>query len=217
MNEIQKQPAETMEATAPVQPVPFLRRQSGALYATGAVLLVAALAVFFVFYKSSRDDEQSMRLLGAAQSLKQFEELYARYPKSSAAPAALLAMAASRYAAGDFDAAAALYVEFAGKFPKHPMAPAAELGQAMCSEGRGEADKALMQFNSFILTHPDHFLHPQALFGKARCLQISGKPAEARIVYENFIAGHPESKWRAQAEASLQALERQMRANPGKG
>ena len=34
---------------------------------------------------------------------------------------------------------------------------------------------------------------------------------EARTVYEDFIVANPKSKWRLQAEASMQALERQMR------
>ena len=195
----------------------FLKRQSVSLYLVSACFVLAALVFVFYTVKTNRDNEQASRLLGIAQTSKQFEELFRQYPKSSAAPAALLALASSRFSAGDYDSAFDLYGEFIQKYPRHSMLSAAELGKVMCSEARGEMEMALMGFNAFLQAYPDSYLTPQALFGKARCLQATGKIPEARIVYENFIAAHPESKWRQQAESALQLLDRQMRLNRKSG
>lgn len=197
--------------TAPQDVIQFLKRQSIFLYLAGAVVVVAALVFVFYTIRTNRNNEQASRLLGVAQTAKQFEELLGQYPDSSAAPAALLALASSRFSAGDYDSALGLYDEFIVKYPRHSMLSAVEFGKVMCSEARGEMEKALMGFNAFLLTYPGSYLTPQALFGKARCLQATGKLPEARIVYEDFIAAYPESKWRPQAESALQLLDRQMR------
>ena len=189
----------------------FLKRQSIFLYLVTAGLVLVAIAFVFYTIKTNRDNEQASRILGVAQTSKQFEELIRQYPKSAAGPVALLALASSYFSAGAYDAALERYGEFTARYPKHLMLSAAELGKAMCSEAKGEMEKALMGFNAFLQTYPDHFLTPQALFGKARCLQATGKLAEARIIYENFIAAHPENKWRPNAESALQSIGRQMR------
>lgn len=196
----------------------FLQKQGIALYLVGAGVLLLALVIAFYFIKISRANEQASRLLGIAQDSKQFEELFRQYPKSSSAPVALLALAGSCFSSGDYESALRFYGEFIQKYPSHQMLPAAELGKVMCSETKGEMQNALLEFDSFLLAHPDSYLTPQALFGKARCLQVTGKSAEARIVYEDFVAAHPESKWRQQAEAAIQALDRQTRllSAPGK-
>jgi len=189
----------------------FLKKQSVFLYLISAGFVLAALVFVFYTVKTNRDNEQAARLLGIAQTSKQFEELFRQYPQSSAAPAALLALASSSFSAGDYDSALGHYGEFIAKYPRHSMLSAAELGIVMCSEARGEMEKALAGFDAFLQGYPNSYLTPQALFGKARCLQATGKLPEARIVYENFIAAYPESKWRQQAESALQALDRQMR------
>jgi len=192
----------------------FLKRQSMSLYLVAGGLLIVALVFAFYTIKTNRDNEQASRILGVAQTPQQFEELVRQYPKSPAGPVALLALASSHFSSGAYDAALESYQEFMGKYPKHSMVSVAELGKGMCSEAKGEMDKALTEFNAFLQTYPDHFLTPQALFGKARCLQATGKLAEARVIYEDFIAAHPENKWRVNAEAALQSLDRQLRRNP---
>lgn len=195
----------------------FIKNQNMVVYLVVAALALVALGYAFYTIKTSRANEQASRLLGVAQTPKQFEELLRQYSQSPSAPVALLALAATQYSAGAYDAALGLYNEFTARYPQHSMLVAAELGKVMCAEARGEMDNALLGFNSFLLRYPDSFLMPQALFGKARCLQATGKLAEARVVYEDFIAAHPKNKWRQQAEAALQALDRQKRLQPGAG
>ena len=202
-----------VKITAHQDVVQFLKRQSVFLYLAGVVVVVAVIVFVFYAIKTNRDNEQASLLLGAAQTSKQFEELFRQYPKSSAAPAALLALASARFSAGDYNSALGYYCEFTGKYPRHDMLSAAELGKVMCSEARGEMEAALIGFNVFLQAHPDSYLTPQALFGVARCLQATGKLSKARIVYENFVVSYPESKWRQQAESALKSLDRQMRLN----
>jgi len=210
--ERKNQDAEAQEQATPgLAILDFLRGQGPALYIAIAALFIAVFIGVFYVIKTTRDNQQAARLLSAAQTAKQFEEITALYPKSPSAPVAQLALASAQFSAGDYGGASSRYAEFAAKYPKYPMLPAAELGQVMCSEASGEIDKALMGFNSFIARYPGHFLVPQAIFGKARCLQLAGKYAEAKSVYEDFVAANPESKWRPQAESALQALNRRIR------
>ena len=185
------------------------------MYAAILLVLVAAAAIALYFVKSGRDEAQAARLLGAAQTIRQFEELAVRYPKSAGAPVAVLAMASASFSAGAYDDALARYEEFTAKYADHPLAVAADLGKLMCAEAKGETEKAMAGFDAFIGAHAGHFLLPQALFGKARCLQASGRPAEAKAVYEDFIAQNPSSKWGPVAESALQSLNRQMRSGAG--
>ncbi len=200
-------------ASAPQGVASFLKNQSLSLYLVAGGLALAALIFVYYNFKTNRDNEQASRLLGVAQNSKQFEELFRQYPDSAAAPAALLALASSSFSAGDYDAALVHYGDFAAIYPKHAMLPAAELGKLMCAEAKGDLEKALAGFDAFLQSHQGSYLTPQALFGKARCLQMTGKITDARIVYENFIVANPESKWRQQAEAAIQSLDRQMRFN----
>lgn len=213
-NAQQKTTAESATAAQPAKTAGLLflkPRQALPIYLAGAGLVILALGFAFYTIKKNNAEAQASRLLGVAQSAKQFEELLRQYPKSAAAPVAALALAAAQFSAGDYDGAYARYRDFSGKYPQHPLAAAAELGAPMCFEARGEIEKALAGYDAFLAGQPASFLAPQALFGKARCLQIAGRFSEARIVYENFIAANPESKWRPSAEAALQMLDRQAR------
>ncbi len=190
----------------------FGRRQFGPLAVGAAIVLLALAGAGLVLAQQRRQAERASQNLLAAQTPKQWESLLEQYPRSPTAPIARLALATSHYNEGAYDQALAAYGLFLDRYPKHVMAPAAELGKVQCLEARGEIEAALNGYSLFAIARPTHELLPQALFGKARCLQLLQRFAEARAIYEDYIAAHPEGDWTAQAEFSLRALERQIRA-----
>lgn len=206
----------TQEQTAAPRGLPALFTNKLVIAVVVAAVVCVAITLGIIF-KKNRDAAQASRMLAVAQTTNQFEQVVQLYPDSAAAPVALLSIASMQFSAGAYDEALLRYIEFGDKYPKHDMLAVAELGRAMCAEAKGEIDKALMEFAAFLAGHADHYLTPQALFGKARCLQMTGKVSEAKIIYEDFLANHPDSKWSQQAEAAMQSLSRQMRAQQPAG
>jgi TolA-binding protein len=180
-----------------------------------AMALGLALAVFLAILLHRSRTEQAAaeadRLLMSGDA-DQLTALIAQYPKTPAAAAARLSLARTSYFDGEFEAALGAYRAFAEEQADHPMRPAAELNAAICLEALDRVDEAREAFAAFSRAHPDHPLAAQALFGTARLLEREGKYAEARAMYEDFRAAHPDSAWNRIAEASVQSLDRSLRA-----
>ena len=189
----------------------FVRHNIHAVSITvGLVLLVAVIVMAYVT-QQRRSSETASQQLGVADSSKQLEELLAQYPSSSAAPIAMLALAARHFESGAYDQSVIQYIHFLQQYPKHSMAAMAKLGKVMCFEARGETEQALTGFTRFVKDHPGHFLLPQALMGEARCLQQANRMTEARALYEDFIVAHPDSEWKSQMEMAMSFMEREQR------
>lgn len=150
--------------------------------------------------------------LGAGLTTARLQMIVDRYPKTAAAPLALLALASQFYANGQYEPARNAYLKLEQNYPQHVFAPAAELGRAQCAEAAFMVDAALASYEKFITAHPDYYLTPQAIFGKARCLEMRGAFDNARITYEDFLAKHPQSPWEGHVRSALQILEMKKRA-----
>jgi TolA-binding protein len=183
-------------------------------------LLLTVLAVIVVIWSSgfvwSWNKQQAVvrafQMLSVANTPTQWDEIIKRYPRTPAAPQAMLALANKQYHNGAYDAAMETYRSFQKRYPKHDMALAAELGLALCREANGAITEALTDFERLLTAHPKHYLAPQAIFGKARCLEYQGDIAGAREIYENFILENEDSAWIPQAEVALNILRRAERA-----
>ncbi len=181
---------------------------------TGVLILATLIGAVYAFQKQQGEMKASQLLLHAKSPAQQ-EAILNQYPSSTAAPAAMLALASGAFHAGALDQALGHYVRFLEKYPEHPMALTAELGALMCHEGRGQTALALDGFSKFAAVHSTHFLVPQALFGKARCLYTLGREAEARSVYEDYISTHVADAWTPIAESALSHMEMEERAKTG--
>ncbi len=190
----------------------FVRHNVHAVSIAAGLVLLVALVVTAYVTQQRRSSDTASRMLAMADSPKQLEELLAQYPSSSAAPIAMLDLAARDFAAGAYDQAVSRYGHFLQQYPRHSMTVTAELGKVMCFEARGEIDQALTGFTKFVTDHPGHFLLPQALMGEARCLQQANRAPEAKVLYEDFIAAHPDSEWKSQMEMAMSFMERKQRA-----
>jgi len=170
-----------------------------------AVIAAAGILAALSIWRSSAqaDQEAASRLLTEATSAEQLQEVIDAFPKSPAAPAALLAVAKDHYRTRDYAAARDAYDQFITNYAGHEFVLIAKLGRVVCSEEMGDAETALKGFTEFTTAHPDHFLTAQAILGRARCMEAGGQLAEARVVYEDFVAASGEGPWSTLAEESL--------------
>lgn len=152
------------------------------------------------------------QMLMNAKTPEQLEQIINQYATTPSAPMAMLALAARHFDGGQYDLARFTYAQFAEKYPDHPMKEAADVNIAQCLEASGQLEQAAEAFASFAQAHPDSFMSPVASLGRARCLTQLGRFDEAKSEYEDFIAAHPKSGWAALAEASIEYVDKEMRA-----
>ncbi|MBU0678373.1 MAG: tetratricopeptide repeat protein [Verrucomicrobia bacterium] len=181
-----------------------------------AISVGAALVVFlgvtgYRQIKSSKQ-ERAARLLSAATSVEQLQEIVQDYATTPSAPIAKLNAAARLFHSGQFELARLEYSQFLRDYPDHMMKPAADLGMAYCQEASGETEEALAEFDHFTEANPDHFLTPLAVISSARCLEELGRLEQAQAVYKDFIEKNPETAWAPQVQNSLMYVEKEIRA-----
>ena len=182
-------------------------REHGPRIIIGILIVVVASAGVSFYRKRAHDKlAEATELLFNAQRNDDLQAVLDDYPSSPSAPLAMLKLARSRYDAGEYDTALALYDGLEAEHPDHPFAQAARVGRAHCMEGRNQIDEAITLFQAFETDNPGHFLTPQATLGRARCLETLGRIAEAKIVVEDFIAANADSGWLPIAEERLQRL-----------
>lgn len=167
------------------------------------VILAAALGVFIVWSDRKSAEEQAFFLLARASTVEEFSNIVETYNKTSAAPIALLSLAAQQFHRGEYLQAQSSYQKMLDEYPEHLMNVSAVLGVAYCKEGAQDHQEALEEFDRFIEAYPDHYLAPMAQFGRARCLLSLNQADQARAVYEDFITAHTNSDWLGYAELAL--------------
>jgi len=191
----------------------LIRKHSGTALTGILVVAVAAVAVWTLFQRQEQNQRQAQQLLASAQSSGQFEEIINRFPKSEAAPLALLSVAKLHFDMGQYQDAIASYDNFLNQWPEHPLAQTAVLGRLFALEAQGDTariQEAEAGFRAFAEKHPGHYLYPQARLGEARCKQQLGQLEEARGIYQDFLDTHPDNPWVAQIEERLLDLERKL-------
>ncbi len=213
---VESKPAQQQETTPAAQPAvvsnhpPELVEFIEYMKTNGLRLLIniaaaAALILGYMAYTtySKTNQNASMEQLSKAKSIQDVESIVGKYPKSAAAPLALLQIAKMTYQSGNYDMALSKFTEFKDKYPKHEFVDVAENGRIHCIEARGQIQEALDAFSLFADSKPGHYLRPEALFGKARCMEQLGKFDDARTVYEEIIAADPKGGWAPRAEEAL--------------
>lgn len=175
-----------------------------------AVIIFLGFSVYRNYRKSQEVTAQSM--LFNSRAAEQFQEVMDKYPKTSAAPLAHLALAGQYFDEGQYELAQHVFGQYLQKYPKHSLRADATLGNVQCLESMGQFDEALEGYQRFLAEHTNHYRVALAEFGKARCLEQLGRLEEARAVYEDFLVNHPDDRWSARAETSIQFVQQAIRA-----
>lgn len=175
-----------------------------------AVIIFLGFSVYRNYRKSQEITAQSM--LFNSRAAEQFQEVMDKYPKTSSAPLAHLALAGQYFDEGQYELAQHVFGQFLQRFPEHSLKPDAVLGNVLCLEALGRFDEALEGYDRFVKDHPTHYRAALAQFGKGRCLEQLGRLEESKAVYEDFLVNHPDERWTARAETSIQFVEKEIRA-----
>lgn len=176
-----------------------------------AVLLALVVGGALLYHRHNKEvtRERASELFMTAQSAAEFQDVVDRYPRTPAAPMALLAAAAEWYREGVADIAERLYRQFMEQYPEHPMFASAELGLAHTLEAQGNMTEALSLFES--RSRADDHLAPLALLSKARVSAALGHTDVALDIYTGILED-PDHPWRAQARTDKLYLEKRLRA-----
>ncbi|MDA0990444.1 MAG: tetratricopeptide repeat protein, partial [Verrucomicrobia bacterium] len=111
-----------------------------------------AVGVLFVRGRTSSAEADAQRILSSARAMPDLEQVVNNYPKTAAAPLALLKLARANYDTGNYQLALQQYDTFAATYAEHPFLAASELGRAHCLEAQGRIQDALTQYTSFATT-----------------------------------------------------------------
>lgn len=210
-------PAQTLKedpkAGAPVPALPAWLKAYGLSACIGAGIVIVVI-VSATAYRSqqNKSHEVAFQQLKAAKSIQAVEQVLAQYPTAPSAPDARLKLANERYHAGLFQESMADYDTFLSKYKEHTNTVAAELGRLLCLEASGRSSEALEGLAAFTNKYAAQlYIIPQAVFAKARCLQDMDRLPEARAVYEDFALANSNNAWAAQAESSIDVVDRLIR------
>lgn len=155
---------------------------------TGALVVAVVVMGAFNFIKINKQNKlnEASISLAEAKDADALSAVIANYPKSPAAPAALLTLGSMKLNEGAFQEATAAFEQFTTDYTSHPMLPVAEISLANSLEAQSNTDAALDEYKLLVEKYPEHYITAAATFGMARCLQQLDRPEEARIAFENL-------------------------------
>ena len=126
-------------------------------------------------------------------TVKAFEEVVNRYPRSQFATISLLYIGNSLYQMGRYDEAVAAYKKVAEKGKVAPDIRALALSSlGYIYESKGDLTSASNYFRQVVALGPS-FLQEEALLSQARTLEGLGKASQAAQTYRELISRFPNS------------------------
>jgi predicted negative regulator of RcsB-dependent stress response len=190
-------------------------------YARPAVIVALGITVILVginrFRTQSGAKEQSAAaMVNNAQSEAELETVLNDYPKTKAAPRAILELAKRHYSQARYPQAIEQYESFSVNYPTHEFQPAAQLGILICKAAQTPSEATASALGAFAVADPASYLAPQARLAQARCLKDSGNHDAARIVLEDMTTDSNERGWHTIADEQLSQLKAEIErtANP---
>jgi outer membrane protein assembly factor BamD (BamD/ComL family) len=192
-----------------------------------AVLLLAALAVGGVFWmdrdasdKAEALDREATRLLMARatgdpknadavlkQAMDKYREVVDRYPRTPAAPLAMLHLGNAQAQANDLPAAIDTYQRFLMLYGgNQALAGLVQQRLAYAYLLKGDREQAAKAFTTIVDT-PGALLKDQALFELARLEESQSRPEGAVAHYQELIKTYPSSPFTSEATIRTKILD----------
>jgi tetratricopeptide (TPR) repeat protein len=141
----------------------------------------------------------------ALAAAKSYQDLAANYPRSAAAPLALLRAGKLLHEANRLDEALAVFNRLIADYPSADLAPAAQEAKACLLEDKKQYAEALALHQKVAESGPKH-LSAECFLNAARCAQLTNDPARAKAFYEKAIAAAPGSLLAQFAEERLKIM-----------
>jgi TolA-binding protein len=142
---------------------------------------------------------QLLSALAPKDAIPELQEFLKKYPKSTAFPAALMALGSSQAKTGQSDAALATFKKLATEYPKSEAAPFSYFERAQILSSAQKIDDTLVVMKEFIAQYPDSPQLFQAYDFVAQILTSQKKGMEAIAAYDDYVAKRPKDDHTPQA------------------
>jgi soluble lytic murein transglycosylase len=139
-----------------------------------------------------------------SDALSTLDDLVARFPRSSAAPAALFRAASLRWNKDLNDDAERSFQQMRRQYPDHPLSADSLYALARIAYAAGDRQQALQQFEQLVREYPRHKLVHEARWRIGWIYYESGRWESAASAFERTRQGAPDDPpdatyWRARA------------------
>lgn len=192
----------------------------------GAVVVVAALVVWFMITSANRKEAFAAQALEQARStaesgnladaVQQYEKVTTNYSGTDAAMQATIGMAQARLVAGQTELAISTLEEFVAKNPPSNYASPANGLLGTGYEDVGRYDEALKAYQKAADEARDDYLKASLLLDAGRSAKLAGKKEEAVKIYNQIVDKFGDTAARSEAEVRLSELTAEPAIPPGK-
>ncbi len=154
------------------------------------VVAVVALAASYYFWNQAQQEAAASAALSdvppGAGAAEAHLKLAAKYPKTSAAPRAVLVAAGDLFAAGKLPEAETQFKRLLDEYSESPFRVQGLLGVAACLDAQGKIPDAVTRYEQIVARYPKEAVASQAKSALARLYEIQNKPAQALPLYEEL-------------------------------
>ncbi len=157
------------------------------------IAIVAAIGALVVSYYVWSSNQQETNASAALSDVKpgagaadDYLKLASQYPKTTAAPRAVLLAAGDLFATGKYTEAQAQFERLLRDYTDSPFRVPALLGVAASLDAQGNIAEATTRYSDIIQRYSKDAATAQAKSALARLHEIAGKPALALALYEDL-------------------------------
>lgn len=151
---------------------------------------VVALAVSYYSWSRQQQETNASAALSdvtpGAGAADAYLKLAGQYPKTAAAPRAVLLAAGDWFAAGKYAEAQAQFERLLRDYSESPFRVQGLLGVAACFDAQGKTADATSRYDEIVKRHPNDTATAQAKSALARLHEAAGKPELALALYEDL-------------------------------
>jgi outer membrane protein assembly factor BamD (BamD/ComL family) len=172
-----------------------------------AILVIAAAAAIFLWQQRQQAEDRAADAFEQAADAGQWQQVIDRYPRTRAADAAMLALAADRLTKDDFQAAADWYARYLRANGKSPLAPAAQFAQAQALAAAGQTAEAQGVYQTIVSAKPTSPYAGGAAVALAKIYLANRNVSAARQTLTDFLTNNlVNSSYQAEASRLLREL-----------
>lgn len=203
----------TTEAPTAIQlerSINWLEANKQLLIRIAVVVAVVALGISYFTWKSGQQEAAASAALsdvppgpGAAEA---YLKLAAQYPKTTAAPRAVLVAAGELFAAGKIAEADTQFKRLLDEYSDSPFRAQALLGAAACLDAQGKTAEAVSRYEQLVAQYSKDAVAAQAKSALGRLYEIQNQPAKALPLYEELQRTEAQSSFGLEASIRRLAL-----------
>ena len=174
-----------------------------------AVVAVVATVISFYYWNQGQREimaSEALSNVNGPNAADAFLKLAGQYPKTDAAPRAVLLAASDLFMAGRYADAQAQFERVLRDYPATSFRVQALLGVAACLDAQGKTAEAATRYSELIQRHPNDSVSSQARSALARLYEMQNQPEKALQLYLELTRSEAYSSFGLEAGICLQDL-----------